>query len=49
MTLQSISDGDRIAFGGEKVLFVGDLFQLLSVVADMPMPVVYRLIRSLPY
>jgi hypothetical protein len=49
MTLQSISDEERIEFGGRRILFVGDLLQLPPVVSDFSMPVVYRLITRLSY
>jgi hypothetical protein len=49
MTLQSISDHDRIEFGGKRILFVGDLLQLPPVVPNFSMPVLYRLIARLLY
>jgi hypothetical protein len=49
LTLQSISGDERIQFGGKRILFVGDLLQLPSIVPDFSMPVAYRLITRLPY
>jgi hypothetical protein len=49
MTLQSISDHDRIEFGGKRILFVGGLLQLPPLVPYFSMPVPHRLITHLPY
>jgi hypothetical protein len=47
-TLQSISVQDRMESGGMMVASVGNLLQLLSVIQNFPMPVVYRLIPRFP-
>jgi hypothetical protein len=49
MTLRSISDQDKIEFGGKPILFVGDLLRLPPVVSNFSMSVVYRLITRLSY
>jgi ATP-dependent exoDNAse (exonuclease V) alpha subunit len=46
MTLQPISDHDRIEFGGKRILFAGDLLQLPHVVPNFSMPILYRLIHA---
>jgi hypothetical protein len=51
LTLQSIAklrlQGTQ--FGGNQILFVGDLLQLPPVVRNFAMPVVHRLITHLSY
>jgi hypothetical protein len=49
LALQSTYGYERIQFGGKRILFVGDLLQLPSIVPDFSMPVAYRLITRLPY
>jgi hypothetical protein len=47
MFLQSISVQDRGEFGGKRILFVGDLLQLPSVVSNFSVPVIHRLVARL--
>jgi hypothetical protein len=49
LTLQSISEYERIQFGGKRILLVGDLLQLSPIVPDFSMPVTYRLRTRFPY
>jgi hypothetical protein len=49
MALRSISDQDKIEFGGKYILFVSDLLQLPPVVSNLSLPVVSRLIMCLSY
>jgi hypothetical protein len=49
LTLQSISEYERIQFGGKRIPFVGNMLQLPPIVPDFSMPVAYRLITCLLY
>jgi hypothetical protein len=43
LTPQSIPGDGQLEAGGKQILFVGGVLQLLPVVSNLLMPVVYRL------